>query len=204
VPDSAASPWRPERAAGELHTRKGAVDTLGVELALPGYVPMTRSSFKGAPMWPWRHSCFASFVAVLAVPGSLGRTDPCLPGRTLERQVRQADAVVLGKAALIERSGCVEGEAGCRIASPQSSLKVLKSWKGPISSGGTLSLSMPFDTNDVQIRHGATVVVFAKLHDVGDKNAWVGSTDGCMYPEGSTPSDTSLIQRLDQLRKSGR
>jgi hypothetical protein len=145
---------------------------------------------------------YASLLA--AVSGSFEATAnaQCPEGRTLEQQITKADAVVLGKVKVFKGGKCEANDPTCMITAPQANISVEKSWKGPINRGEVLVLSMPFQNEDLQIRNGTTVVVFARVNDSGVKGTWAGSTDACMLPSEHTSTDKDLRKKLDAWHKT--
>ena len=80
---------------------------------------------------------------------------------------------------------------------------VENSWKGPLVTGEVLHLSLPREgyENYLRVNDGATIVAFAKLYTLRVGTTRFGSSDACMFPAGSDPSDKGLIKQLDEFKK---
>lgn len=150
----------------------------------------------------------AGVLGLLAHPLPL-EPNPCREGRSLERQVDSADVVVFGQ---------VTYDRDCppfRVDSAPSRLELLgcmgrradlviqRSWKGPVSVGQGLLLTMPglHESGGIMMRKGEKHVVFAKLSETAEAPSWLAQTSACMLPERSSSSDKGLVKRLDRMFK---
>jgi hypothetical protein len=137
-------------------------------------------------MATWK--AFLAGVAGLAIsPVSFGAADPCPQGRSLERQIRQADVVALGTVLLEpacppHRTDNIEEDRVCLSA--QVEITIRKSWKGPPAAGHYLLLPMALDKPSMRLNDGDTVVVFAKLRglDQNTSPVWFGNQTLACFP----------------------
>lgn len=132
-------------------------------------------------------------------------TDTCPAGRTLEKQMGEADVLVLGEVSY-DRD-CRPpggGDAGRPFIGDctgrRADVRVIRAWKGPLRQGDGLALVMPApsDSAGLFFRKGEVRVVFAKLRPREGAQQW-GYTDECKYPEGDR-SDSLLVKALDALK----
>jgi hypothetical protein len=143
-------------------------------------------------------------IMVSPVSGQNQGADPCPPGRSLERQISIADAVILGK--VTRDRNCspwdvTDGRLSLDCHGRRVSITVMKSWKGNLRRGSRMFLIMnaPKDSSDIVFRTGQRRVIFAKREGV-DTTQWLGETSRCMYPE-AIRSDKELIKQLDTWKR---
>ncbi len=134
----------------------------------------------------------------------------CPEGRSLDQQLEKADAVVIG---------VVTSDRDCPRYAPDTTksrvefvdcigrrayLQIRGSWKGPAKIGESLRLTMPApdDSAGLSMRKGETHVVFARLFGTVQDATWLARTTACMLPEGTTSSDSSLVEQLNRWQKT--
>lgn len=128
----------------------------------------------------------------------------CPERPTLEQQLKNADIVVLAEVTYdrdCRPSG--GGDAGRPFlgdcSGRRADVRVIRSWKGPLSRGDGLALVMPAPSDSTSLfRQGEVRVVFAKLQP-RHGTQWWGYTDECKYPDGVS-SDSALVKALDTLQ----
>ncbi len=147
---------------------------------------------------------FAGLLTVLSARSPM-RWNSCPEGRTLERQVKAADVVVLGE--VIYGGDCRPpkvdsvdpGLVRLDCIGREADLIIRRSWKGPstVGQGLTLTMPLPSDSAGLLMRKGETHVVFAKLFDGSEAPQWLAETTACMLPEEIASSDSAFVKQLD-------
>ncbi len=158
-------------------------------------------------------ACITGTLTVPTSKGPMGQ-DPCPEGRTLERRLENADAVVMGEVTLDRdcrppRVDPIDSGLVADCIGRRADLGILRSWKGSLSAGDGLALVMPApgDSAGLLMRKGETHIVFARLSPAFSETQWWGETEACLFPEGSTSSDSVLVKQLDtwqRTHKTGR
>ncbi len=148
-------------------------------------------------------------MTVLSYSNLVGQ---CPDGRTVKRQLSQADLVVYAEVA--HERECSPGrvdaiDPGMVVSDcvgREAELRIRKTWKGPAQAGDKIILTMA--QGDLRVTKGETRVFFAKLLDgieVSDSREptiWFAESDSCMLPEGLTSCSKQLAKKLDHWLKS--